>query len=160
MRETERIVDQLQRAFAKNAWHGPALLEVLENISAEDASAKPLEGSHSIWEIVVHLTAWKNIVRQRLTSPTPILPSDAEDWPQLPAQTSENWTVTLEKLRKSQDDLVAAVRAMDPTELMRMVAGKDYSMFVMLLGVAQHDDYHGGQISLLKRAARRVASHA
>jgi hypothetical protein len=34
----------------------------------------------------------------------------------------------------------------------KMVPGKDYNAFVMLLGVAQHDNYHAGQIALLKKA--------
>ena len=31
--EAGRIADQLQRAFYGTAWHGPAVMEVLENMS-------------------------------------------------------------------------------------------------------------------------------
>ncbi|MGA2262460.1 MAG: hypothetical protein ABSH28_13620 [Acidobacteriota bacterium] len=38
MTEVERIADQLQRSMEGNAWHGPALLEVLEGVTAEEAA--------------------------------------------------------------------------------------------------------------------------
>lgn len=154
MRTSEQIVDQLQRAFAENAWHGPSLLEALDGVDHRIASSRPIPGAHSIWELVIHLTAWKDVVRQRLTSPTPVLPTDAEDWPQLPNPSADEWANTLEKLSRAHDQLIAAVRALPFQAFEAIVPGKDYSTSVMLFGVAQHDDYHGGQISLLKKAAR------
>jgi hypothetical protein len=40
MNEVERIADQLRRAVEGKAWHGPALLELLEGMSAEEASLR------------------------------------------------------------------------------------------------------------------------
>jgi uncharacterized damage-inducible protein DinB len=154
MRINEQVVDTLERAYKTNAWHGPALLETLEGVNHEIAAARPIPGSHSIWELVIHLTAWKDVVRKRLSSTVPILPTDSEDWPPLPALTSANWTTTLERLDRAQQQIVDAIRALAPSSFDDIVPGKDYSVFVMLLGVAQHDDYHGGQISLLKKTAR------
>ena len=154
LRINEQIVDQLQRAFVENAWHGPALLETLDGVDYEVASKHPIEGVHSIWELVIHLIAWKDVVRRRLTSASPILPTDAEDWPQLPASTAADWSTTLEKLRRAHDQLITAVRELPVEAFERAIPGKDYNANVMLLGVAQHDDYHGGQISLLKKFAR------
>ena len=154
MRSNELIVDTLDRAFKANAWHGPSLLETLEGIDHELASTRPISGAHSIWELIIHLTAWKDIVRQRLSSAAPIIATDAEDWPGLPEQTSANWVSTLEKLQRAHDELVKAIRALPPEAFEQTVPGKDYNAFVMLFGVAQHDDYHAGQIALLKKAAR------
>ncbi len=39
MTEIERIIDQLNRAFAGEAWHGPAVIEILEGITAQHAAA-------------------------------------------------------------------------------------------------------------------------
>ena len=65
MSEINRIVDQMDRAFAGDAWHGPSLASLLEGISAEDAAKHPVRGAHSIWELVNHIAAWNSIVRQR-----------------------------------------------------------------------------------------------
>jgi len=45
--EKSRIADQLKRAFEGDAWHGPAVLEVLEGVHARTAASKPLAGAHS-----------------------------------------------------------------------------------------------------------------
>jgi uncharacterized damage-inducible protein DinB len=153
MRINERVVDTLERAFKANAWHGPALLETLEDIDRDMAIARPIDKTHSIWELVIHLTVWKDVVRQRLISPTPILPSDAEDWPQLPEATSANWTSTLESLHRAHNRLIEDVRALPLEAFDKIVPGKDYNAFVMLLGIGQHDNYHAGQIALLKKAS-------
>ena len=47
-------------------WHGPALAEVLEGVTAERAAARPIPGAHTIWEIVLHIIAWAEIARARL----------------------------------------------------------------------------------------------
>jgi hypothetical protein len=38
--ETRRLEDQLRRAFAGEAWHGPSVLEALEGITAEQAAGQ------------------------------------------------------------------------------------------------------------------------
>jgi hypothetical protein len=40
--ESTSIADQLRRAFDGGAWHGPALLELLKDVNAATAAAKPL----------------------------------------------------------------------------------------------------------------------
>ena len=54
MTEVERIADQLKRSMEGKAWHGPALLEVLEGVTAQQAAA-PVSTAHTIWEIVLHV---------------------------------------------------------------------------------------------------------
>src|SRR5271169_5472946 len=56
--EPARIADQLRRAFDGDAWHGPALLELLADVDAAAAAATPLADAHSIWELVLHVAAW------------------------------------------------------------------------------------------------------
>ncbi len=53
-----RIADQLRRAFDGSAWHGPALLELLKDVDAATAAARPLPNVHSIWELVLHIAVW------------------------------------------------------------------------------------------------------
>jgi hypothetical protein len=64
--EPTRIADQLRRAFEGDAWHGPALLELLKDVDAASAAAKPLASVHSIWELVLHVAAWDGAACRRL----------------------------------------------------------------------------------------------
>ena len=59
MRQAERIVDQMERAFRGSPWYGPAAQRVLGGVTAAQASARPIAGAHSIWELVLHMTGWK-----------------------------------------------------------------------------------------------------
>jgi len=66
MNETERIADQLKRAFHGEAWSGPSVREVLQGVTADIAAKRPIADAHSIWELVHHITAWVDIVRRRV----------------------------------------------------------------------------------------------
>src|SRR5216684_1939280 len=64
--ESARIADQLRRAFEGAAWHGPALLELLDDVDAATAAAKALPNVHSIWELVLHVAVWDAAACRRL----------------------------------------------------------------------------------------------
>src|ERR1700683_4899457 len=64
--EAARIADQLRRAFDGSAWHGPALLELLKDVDAATAAARPLRDLHSIWELVLHIAVWDDAGLRRL----------------------------------------------------------------------------------------------
>src|SRR5271163_2191025 len=97
MSEIARILDQLDRAIGGEAWHGPHLQQVLDGISAEQASMHPVRGAHSIWEIVNHLAAWNRIVHQRFAgAPVDVTPD--MDWPPVWDTSEVEWRRSLENL--------------------------------------------------------------
>ena len=151
MSEVQRILDQLERACEGNAWHGPSVRELLKGISARQAAAKSVPAGHSIWEIVLHMAAWQDVVRRRLAGETIIdLPPEL-DWP-LVADTSEaTWRQAVENLTQSKQQLREAISQLDDHRLSDLVPGKDYSVYVLLHGVIQHNLYHAGQIAVLKK---------
>lgn len=157
MTEIERLSDQLQRAFYRDAWCGPSLLETLEGVNAAQAAARPLARAHSIWEIVAHLSGWKRTVHQRLEGQVVRLPEEG-DWPQVTDVSEQSWQKTLARLKARHDALLVAVRGLDEARLEDVLlaesgreTGGGVSCYVTLHGAAQHDLYHGGQISLLKK---------
>jgi uncharacterized damage-inducible protein DinB len=151
MGEIERITDQLTRAFDGEAWHGPSVKEVLEGVTAEHASARPVPGAHSIWEIAVHIGAWESFVLRRLRGEVIVDVADEEDWP-AHGTGEQAWRSTLDRLERGHRELLAEVSGMGEGRLAETVEGKGYSVYFMLHGVIQHDLYHAGQIALLKKA--------
>jgi len=144
------ITDQLRRSFDGEAWHGPALMEILGGIDAKTAAARPIPNAHSIWELVLHLAAWERVVTRRLHGEKLTL-SDEENFGHI-RNTSENaWQEAVQTLRRSHDDLIKAVSSLQESKLIETAPGKDYDVLFMLLGAVQHAAYHGGQIALLKR---------
>jgi len=153
MTEVERIVDQMDRAFSGNAWHGPPLMALLEGISAENASKHVIQDAHSIWELVHHIGAWNMIVKRRLEGEkleiTPEL-----DWPPVWEVSEPAWKRALENLVESRARLRALVSNIDDTQLETPAPGGTERRYVVLHGIVQHDLYHAGQIAILKKALR------
>ncbi len=150
MREMDRIADQLQRAFERNAWHGPALMETLAGLTAAEAQSRPVATAHTIWEMVQHLSSWKEIVARRLAGERIDDVAADFDWPPVADSSESGWQATLQHLSEAQRKLLDAVKVFDPMRLMSSVPGTNYTYFVMIHGSQQHDVYHAGQISLLK----------
>jgi len=150
--ELERIEDQLRRAFERDAWHGPSVLETLQGVTAEQSHAHPIAGAHSIWEVVLHLSATYGLVLRRLRGEGARL-SAAEDWPLPPPATEANWQEAVGALRRHNADLRDAVRAFPAARLDQpLVPDPPYTAYTQFIGLTQHDLYHAGQIALLKRA--------
>jgi uncharacterized damage-inducible protein DinB len=157
MTEIERLADQLQHAFYADAWCGPSLLETLEGVDAAQAAARPLARAHSIWEIVLHVSGWKRVVHRRLEGEGVRLPEEG-DWPEVREASEQSWQATLARLLARHEALLAAVRGLDEARLDEVLitessreTGGGVSCYVTLHGAAQHDLYHGGQISLLMK---------
>jgi uncharacterized damage-inducible protein DinB len=150
--ETKRIASQLRRSYEGEAWHGPSLRELLEDVTAERAAAKPLAGAHSIWELVLHIDAWERAALSVVGgSRFDVLAGDA-DWPPLRETSAEAWQGALDRLESTTRELVAVIRAMDDARLEELAGGREFNLYFLLHGVVQHNLYHAGQIALLKKA--------
>jgi len=148
MRSIERLLDQLNRTFGGPAWHGPAVRELLDGVTEEQAKAHPLAEGHSILELVVHIRAAIDLVSERLAGNPKELTVE-EDWPDVAKTT---WLVAIEELERAQSRLCDAVARTRPEDLDKIVVGKSYTTYVMIHGAIQHTTYHAGQIALLKKA--------
>lgn len=133
-------------------WHGPALADLLEDVSAADAASRPIKGAHSIWELVLHITAWTEIARERLAGSAKADPTPEEDWPPVTDTSQEAWRAAKGRLKDAHRELAEEVAALDDAVLISRLPGKDHTALVMYHGIIEHDAYHGGQIAILKKA--------
>jgi uncharacterized damage-inducible protein DinB len=146
--ETSRIANQLRRMYDGPAWHGPALMELLDGITQGQAAARPLPNAHSIWELVLHIAAWVRVARERLSATENRDPSPEENWP---AATGA-WTDALRSLEQEQRDLEQAILAFPDDRLNDPAPGTEpQTFYIMLHGAIQHVAYHAGQIAILKK---------
>ena len=157
MSRATRLAKHIERTATGPMWHGPALAEVLEGVDASGARARPIAGAHSIWEIVLHITAWADIARQRIHGEATGDPTPEQDWPPVPASGSDPaldpaWPQAVERMVESHRRLAADVRQLEDAALDARVKGLDYPVGILLDGVVEHGTYHGGQIALLRKA--------
>jgi uncharacterized damage-inducible protein DinB len=159
MTRAQRLADAIERSISGPMWHGPALADLVGDVTAEDASARPIEGSHSIWELVLHVTAWTEIARERLASATkPPDPTEADDWPPVRDTSPEGWRAAVERLKDAHRELAEDVAAADDAKLRERLPEREHTAVAMLHGIVEHAAYHGGQIAILKRALTRSTS--
>ncbi|HEY1272927.1 MAG TPA: DinB family protein [Terriglobales bacterium] len=151
MSESARIAEEIRLAFEGEAWHGPALLEVLSGVDARTAAARPVGSAHSIWELAMHVATWEGAMLRRIDGAA-WEPSDAENFPAAGDAGEAAWKKAVAQITGVNQRLVKAVAAMPDSRLAQQVPGKNYDFYFMLHGAAQHAAYHGGQIALLKRA--------
>ncbi len=149
--ESALISDQLRRAFEGDAWHGPALLELLQDVDAATAVAKPLPDVHSIWELVLHIAAWDAAARRRIGGETVQL-TGTDNFPLVPKPIEAAWRKAIAQAKRTHDVLVKTVKALPESRVRDRVPGKKYDFYYMLHGVVQHELYHAGQIAILKKA--------
>jgi uncharacterized damage-inducible protein DinB len=151
MSEIERIADQLRRAHEGEAWHGPALQEILKGVSAGAALVRPKPGAHNIWEILLHIGTWESVVRRRLSGEVLKNVTPEQDWPAVADASESAWQETQAEIRRGCQQLQETMGRLSDRQLMEPVPGMDYNVYVMLHGVLQHTLYHAGQIATLKR---------
>lgn len=160
----DSLRDELRRSLHGPAWHGPALLEVLCDVSPREAQARPFGGAHSIAELAFHALAWMEEVTRRLDGSAPSLPARG-DWPSDDDALPVVEAVRL--LRQAGDTLDQTLATFPAARLGETVGGghdaptgSGVSYAVMLSGLAQHNAYHGGQIAILRKALRDAATDA
>ena len=148
--ESASIAEQLRRAFEGEAWHGPALLELLQDVDAGTAAAKPLADVHSIWELVLHIAVWDGAAIRRLAGEK-TQPTGAANFPVVPKPTGAAWRKAVADVTRTHRLLVKTVASLPESRLRDRVPGKKYDFYFMLHGIAQHELYHAGQIAILKK---------
>jgi uncharacterized damage-inducible protein DinB len=153
MEEIALIRDQLQKSFYGEPWYGSSLLELLKDVKPYEAFSKPSENIHTIWEIVLHISAWQKIVLQRLSGKQ-AEPTLEEDWPPVENSDESSWEKALTKLKESFSALIDYLSNFDDSMLGKNVPGKNYTNYFMLHGLVQHNVYHAGQIALLNKSLK------
>ena len=151
MHEIIRIIDLLNRCFDGKSWHGPSIMKILNGVKSDEAVARPLEGRHTIWELVLHIIAWKKFVRRILLGESIVGLSDEEDWPLVKFISEVAWKQAVDELKHIHNDLVKTISGFNKSRLFQMVPGAKCSFYTILYGVIQYDLYHAGQIAVLKK---------
>lgn len=149
--EISRIADQLKRAFEGEAWHGPALLEILRDVDASKAARRPVTDAHTIWELTLHVGGWDSVVVRRLRGQACTL-DGTDNFPDIVDTSESAWKKAIETLKCNHEELMSEVSAMTDSRLTERVPGKDYDIYFMLHGAVQHALYHAGQMAILKKA--------
>lgn len=146
--EIENIKSLFNKTFEKGAWHGPAVMEVLSDIDGKSADSR-FPNTHSIIELVTHMTAWRIFVIQKLQGDRAYMVSDTMNFPE-----PTGWLTALKKLEESQVKLLLELDQFPESKLDELMPHDAYecTFSTLLHGIIHHDLYHLGQIILIKKS--------
>ena len=152
MNEIHKILQQFQIVYNGAAWHGPNIQQTLSEVQPEQVS-KRFGESKSIAELLLHMTAWRRFVIERLRGNQDFdLTEPDENFPPPPDPLdAEGWHSILHQLEQSQQELIQLLRQAEDPLLEKTVAQRTYNFYQLLHGVLQHDVYHLGQIRILAK---------
>lgn len=148
MKENQRLKKLFKDHFDGAPWIDVQIRTSLEGMDPKDA-ARHIHGLNSVWQIVHHMTSWRETILQRIQGKH--IPSPANNYfIEVKDTSSKAWSNTLKKLLLSQGKLM--------DHLSEEIKGADekpgngsYTHYELLQGLLQHDAYHLGQIVLIRK---------
>jgi uncharacterized damage-inducible protein DinB len=155
----DHLLADARRMYEGNAWHGPSLLDALRNVTATQAAARPVRDVHTIYELTHHVAGWIGEVTSRLQGNTPGIPSDG-DFPAAGTIVDEAaWSDVRGRLERNHAEFMETLAGFDASRLDDLVDPKNRkdpngpgTFRALISGLTQHNAYHAGQISLLRKA--------
>jgi uncharacterized damage-inducible protein DinB len=155
--ELLRIIDVLNDTYeSEEAWYGPSVVEALRDVTPKLAELRLSTSTHSIAEIVYHMTTWRIFTVRKLQGDAEFdIKTLDKDWKKFPIVDEFEWEALQMELSLSQEELVSELEKIEDDGFLEdPVPGRDYSYYTLIHGVIQHDVYHTGQIGLIKKALK------
>jgi len=157
MQTNKRLAAELFRSVFQDPWHGASLRDVLESCPIKKIFQKPIANTHSIIELVLHVNSWTEEILSRLEGNLPSEPING-DWPISKNETEEYWDEVKMNLYTNTKKLISVLENISDEKLNKIVGeernaplGTGFTFEEMIVGLLQHNAYHAGQISLLKK---------
>ncbi len=121
---------------------------VFAGLDWKAAGVKPDGVSHSVFELLKHMSYWQEWAVAWLGGASPAVPRHASgSWPAEASPSSRaDW---LEAVRQFRRELTQLERACRGADLSSARGGK--SRLEMLLAIGAHNSYHGGQVVFLRQ---------
>ena len=113
--EVDRIVRLLEKTFDQQPWYGSSIMEILKTIKPEIAQQR-VSDAHCISELISHMIAWRTFATHRLQGDTQF---DVDD--DINFIKDLGWQETIDQLKKSQEELLKAMKQFSPERLSELV---------------------------------------
>ncbi len=158
MTNLEQLIKEIEDFHSGRPWYGNNFHEIVDDITPQEALAVPGNGQ-SIARLLFHMIKWRKALTERLIG-TPDFRAnddDPDNWVPLNSLNEESWEAAKKEFDRQQELLVSELKKRDESFLdEEWLPGKPYTYRWLVTGVAQHDIYHLGQISLLRSLLRSV----
>jgi uncharacterized damage-inducible protein DinB len=149
MKNKKRFKKLLEDNFEGDAWLDISFLPTVAVVPAAEA-AKNIYSLNAIWQIVHHVTCWRETLLLRIRDKKPVVP-EHNFFEAVASPTEEAWQEQLQRLELSQKELMGFLKEKKEPDWDDKPSKGNYSSFELMLSILQHDAYHLGQIVLIKK---------
>ena len=151
--KVELLTKKIEKVYSGNPWHGNSIKSVLRDIDPKTAFTMAAGNVHTIAELVAHIIAWREFVISKIKDDRnfKITQKLSFDWERIDRNEKTAWKSLLNALEKNQNEILTTLKKLDDDFLKLPVSRRRYNNEFLIEGGIQHDIYHLGQISLLKK---------
>jgi uncharacterized damage-inducible protein DinB len=150
--ELARIIKTIDANLGGKPWFGNNLMQQLEGVDFLKATIIPEKLNHSIAEIIMHMIAWRQFVIEKLNGNIDYEVWETDlDWVKIINLSEAEWRNLLQQLVANHQLLLETINNKAEPLLENKVEGRAYNFRLLLNGIVQHDIYHIGQISMVRK---------
>ena len=156
----ENIIQQYQDIQSGKIWIGSSYQNKLSQVDEGLVFIRPIEGMHSIAEIISHLTLWRKETILKVQTGEGSKTDDCEEnW--LPNQKLEplGWDYIKSEYDNTLTELIELLKTKDDTFLNQEYFDTDfkgtYKYSFVINGILHHDIYHLGQLGIIIKFLKR-----
>ena len=150
MKEADRIKKLFEDLYNGNPWLDVTIMDTLKNISAKHAAKKIFPDRNSIWQIVNHITSWRENVLLRVQG-NEVSASNNNYFSDIEDTSETAWEKALERLENSQKQWTEFLKIFNESQFDTIYPPNRMTYYEHIHGILQHDAYHLGQIVLLSK---------
>lgn len=148
------IIEQLQGIQDGKNWIGSSYSKKLNSIDESLVFERPLDGMHSIAEIISHLTLWRNETILKIKTGTGSKTDDCEEnWLTNSVLKVKGWKQIKSEYDYTLSELITLLQEKEDSFLNESYYDTDfkghYPYSFVINGMLHHDIYHLGQLGII-----------
>ena len=148
MEAERKALERLARGTLSGKNSHVEMKNVFSGLEWQDAGLTPHGVAHSVYQILEHMSFWKDWVLRWLAGERPAVPTHAsESWPSSTGPAGEGeWEEAVRRFRRGLRQLERASQKADVSPWQGGMSRLD-----MLQIIGSHNSYHAGQVAFLRQ---------
>lgn len=150
-KEITYISTTLKATLDGDPWYGRPTYAVLDEIDETLAFKKPEGNGHSLADLLYHMIVWIEFTLERLEKGEYDKKYyETNDWREIDPKV-HTWKKGVKQFKDINKKILAILEQQDDELLKQKVDSRDYNFRYLLHGIIQHNIYHLGQITYVKK---------
>jgi uncharacterized damage-inducible protein DinB len=152
-KETQYLIKTFESTLSGQPWFGRSVYKLLGEIDEAKIQIKPNAESHSLIELLWHMSTWAEFTLGGLENRSVEVMKTIEgnDWRDIDPKV-HTWKKGVEQLHSTHNNIIELLKQKtDDSYLSDIVPNREYNFRFLLNGLVQHNIYHIGQIAYIKK---------